>query len=46
MSPRSGQPLPAEIFRECRQYEYAQVDVFADEPLAGNCSRCLPTPAA
>jgi trans-2,3-dihydro-3-hydroxyanthranilate isomerase len=36
MSLRSGQTMPAEIFRECRPYDYAQVDVFTDEPLAGN----------
>jgi trans-2,3-dihydro-3-hydroxyanthranilate isomerase len=36
MSPRSGQTLSAEIFPDTRPYEYAQVDVFTDEPLAGN----------
>jgi trans-2,3-dihydro-3-hydroxyanthranilate isomerase len=36
MSTLTGSAMQAELFTDCRPFEYAQVDVFTESPLAGN----------
>jgi trans-2,3-dihydro-3-hydroxyanthranilate isomerase len=36
MSTLTGSARHAELFPDCRPFEYAQVDVFTEDPLAGN----------